>query len=76
LQDDYFDQYVVEKGSDIFISVWNLHRSPAVWEEPERFMPDRYERPGDDPMSTPVGLTLISTDLSSGCEGMFFSSSG
>ena len=40
--DDQFDQYVVEKGSDIFISIWNLHRSPAVWENPEKFIPDRW----------------------------------
>ena len=32
------------KGMDIFISVWNLHRSPDLWEEPDRFDPDRWER--------------------------------
>ena len=31
------------KGMDIFISVWNLHRSPDLWEEPDRFNPDRWE---------------------------------
>lgn len=35
LQDDAFGSYTVEEGSDIFISVWNLHRSPYLWSNPE-----------------------------------------
>ena len=31
------------KGMDIFISVWNLHRSPYLWENPDTFNPDRWE---------------------------------
>ncbi len=31
----------VDKGSDICISVWNLHRSPQLWQEPEAFKPER-----------------------------------
>lgn len=33
------------RGTDIFISTWNLHRSPELWEEPETFDPTRWERP-------------------------------
>ncbi len=44
LEDDAFDQYIVEKGSDIFISVWNLHRSPDLWPEADTFNPDRCEQ--------------------------------
>jgi beta-ring hydroxylase len=36
LEDDAFDKYTVRKGSDIFISVWNLHHSPTLWEDSER----------------------------------------
>jgi beta-ring hydroxylase len=31
----------VAKGSDVFISVWNLHHSGQLWKDPEAFNPDR-----------------------------------
>lgn len=34
----------VLRGTDIFISTWNLHRSPELWEDPEKFDPTRWER--------------------------------
>lgn len=33
------------RGTDIFISTWNLHRSPELWENPEKYDPTRWERP-------------------------------
>jgi beta-ring hydroxylase len=30
------DGYEIEPGTDFFISVWNLHRNPRLWEEPDR----------------------------------------
>ena len=33
------------RGTDIFISTWNLHRSPDLWENPEIYDPTRFERP-------------------------------
>jgi len=42
----------VAAGSDLFISVWNLHRSPAIWERPNEFQPDRF--PVDGPTPTEV----------------------
>lgn len=39
----------VKRGSDIFISVWNLHRSPDLWENPLEFDPDRWTRPYSNP---------------------------
>ena len=32
------------RGTDIFISTWNLHRSPDLWENPNEFDPTRWER--------------------------------
>eukprot|EP00884_Botryococcus_braunii_P017893 jgi/Botrbrau1/4788/Bobra.0325s0010.1 len=34
--------YPVGKGADIFISVWNLHRSPFLWKDPDVFRPERF----------------------------------
>lgn len=33
------------RGSDIFIAVYNLHRSPKYWENPDDFDPSRFLRP-------------------------------
>ncbi|XP_002968239.2 cytochrome P450 97B2, chloroplastic [Selaginella moellendorffii] len=38
------DGYSIPKGTDIFISVFNLHRSPYFWENPESFDPERFLR--------------------------------
>lgn len=35
----------VLRGTDIFISTWNLHRSPELWEDAEKYDPTRWERP-------------------------------
>jgi cytochrome P450 len=55
LEDDVFDEYTVPAGSDIFISVWNLHRSPQLWPEPNAFNPDRF--PVDGPIPNEVGTS-------------------
>eukprot|EP00879_Flechtneria_rotunda_P004614 GHRR01004870.1.p1 GENE.GHRR01004870.1~~GHRR01004870.1.p1 ORF type:complete len:511 (+),score=151.20 GHRR01004870.1:254-1786(+) len=56
LVDDTFDEYTILKGSDIFISVWNLHRSPQLWSEPNTFNPDRFSL--DKPVPNEVCATL------------------
>ncbi|WPT10956.1 Protein LUTEIN DEFICIENT 5 [Picochlorum sp. SENEW3] len=52
LDDDVLGGYKVEKGSDLFISVWNLHRNPGYWTNPDKFDPDRF--PIDGPMPNEV----------------------
>jgi len=39
----------LKKGTDCFIAVWNLHRSPDLWEEPEKFDPMRFKRGFSNP---------------------------
>ncbi|KAF8061059.1 CYP97C1 [Scenedesmus sp. PABB004] len=39
--------YEVVRGQDVMISVYNIHHSPAVWDDPEAFLPERF--PLDDP---------------------------
>jgi len=43
--EDQLGPFTIRKGEDIFISVWNLHRSPRLWEAPESFQPfDRWSK--------------------------------
>ena len=39
----------MREGQDIFIGVWNIHRDPELWEDPEVFDPDRWLRPAANP---------------------------
>ncbi|CAG9464570.1 unnamed protein product [Pedinophyceae sp. YPF-701] len=36
------DGFPIAKGADIFISTWNLHRSPKLWKDPDTFRPERF----------------------------------
>ncbi|XP_031500307.1 cytochrome P450 97B2, chloroplastic [Nymphaea colorata] len=36
------DGYSIPAGTDIFISVYNLHRSPYFWDNPNDFYPERF----------------------------------
>ncbi|KAH7834487.1 hypothetical protein Vadar_016570 [Vaccinium darrowii] len=36
------DGYAIPAGTDIFISVYNLHRSPYFWDNPDEFEPERF----------------------------------
>jgi carotenoid epsilon hydroxylase len=42
--------YSVPKGQDVMISVYNIHRSQAVWDNPHDFKPERFSL--DQPMPT------------------------
>ncbi|KAG8387089.1 hypothetical protein BUALT_Bualt03G0217100 [Buddleja alternifolia] len=37
------DGYEIPAGADIFVSVYNLHRSPYFWDNPNDFEPERFE---------------------------------
>lgn len=41
--------FPLAKGCDMFISTWNLHRSPALWKDAERFEPERFDEPYTNP---------------------------
>ncbi|XP_045813999.1 cytochrome P450 97B2, chloroplastic [Trifolium pratense] len=36
------DGYTIPAGTDVFISVYNLHRSPYFWDRPDDFEPERF----------------------------------
>lgn len=37
------------KGCDVFVAVWNIHRSPELWDEPDKFDVTRWLRPKTNP---------------------------
>merc|ERR1719171_2228335 len=46
LDDDVLPEgFRVPRGADVFVSTWNIHMSPDLWESPETFDPTRFERP-------------------------------
>ncbi|CAL9042311.1 unnamed protein product [Musa banksii] len=49
LEDDVLGKYPISRGEDIFISVWNLHRSPKHWVDAESFNPERWPLDGPNP---------------------------
>ncbi|KAI1334142.1 cytochrome P450 [Xylariaceae sp. FL0016] len=41
--DDWVDGKFLPKGTTIILNTWGMHMDPQVWEEPEKFKPERYE---------------------------------
>ncbi|KAM0941974.1 putative cytochrome P450 [Dioscorea sansibarensis] len=49
LDDDILGGFPIKRGEDIFISVWNLHRSPKHWADHDCFDPERWPLDGPNP---------------------------
>lgn len=52
LGDDVLGKYPIKRDEDIFISVWNLHRSPHIWDDADKFNPERWPLDGPNPNET------------------------
>ncbi|XVF30384.1 hypothetical protein REPUB_Repub16aG0052600 [Reevesia pubescens] len=52
LGDDVLGKYPIKRGEDIFISIWNLHHSPSLWQDAEKFNPERWPLDGPNPNET------------------------
>ncbi|KAK6156432.1 hypothetical protein DH2020_010680 [Rehmannia glutinosa] len=59
LGDDVLGKYPIKRGEDIFISVWNLHRSPIHWEEADKFNPERWPLDGPNPNETNQNFSYL-----------------
>ena len=44
VSDDEIGGYRIPKGALIFLSQWVTHRDPSVWDNPEGFDPDRFDK--------------------------------
>nr|CAB3500230.1 unnamed protein product [Digitaria exilis] len=60
LVDDVFPgNYKVKAGQDIMISVYNIHRSPEVWNRADEFIPDRFDLEGPVPNESNTDFRFI-----------------
>ncbi|KAL5538638.1 hypothetical protein UlMin_042643 [Ulmus minor] len=59
LEEDMLGQYRIKRGEDIFISVWNLHRSPSLWEDADKFIPERWPLNGPNPNETNQNFSYL-----------------
>ena len=48
-KDGAADKTFLPKGADVFISTWNIHRSPEYWDQPNLYNPERFTKPFRNP---------------------------
>ncbi|KAK9062817.1 hypothetical protein SSX86_020007 [Deinandra increscens subsp. villosa] len=59
IEDDVLDKYPIKRGEDLFISVWNLHRSPSHWVDADKFNPERWPLDGPNPNETNQNFSYL-----------------
>lgn len=59
LENDTLGPYPIKRNEDIFISVWNLHRSPLHWDDAEKFNPERWPLDGPNPNETNQNFSYL-----------------
>jgi cytochrome P450 len=59
LSDFEFAGRSVKAGTPAFLAIAAGHRMPSVWDDPERFDPDRFLPPREEDRRTPYGLATF-----------------
>jgi Cytochrome P450 len=42
IEEDRVGDYLIPPRSDVLVSVYSLHRNPAYWQDPDKFIPERF----------------------------------
>ncbi|CAH8315370.1 unnamed protein product [Eruca vesicaria subsp. sativa] len=48
--------YDIPRGTMLLTNVWAMHRDPTLWEDPEMFKPERFEKEGEAEKLLPFGM--------------------
>ncbi|RLM74797.1 hypothetical protein C2845_PM15G05340 [Panicum miliaceum] len=75
LEDCNIDGYVVPAGTTVFVNVWAIGRDPKLWDDAEKFMPERFINKGGAEGVDFRGLDFQFLPFGSGrrmCPGMNF----
>ncbi|CAN8328311.1 unnamed protein product [Cochlearia groenlandica] len=48
--------YDMPRGTMLLTNIWAMHRDPSLWEEAERFKPERFEKEGEIEKLMPFGM--------------------
>ena len=70
LKDDYLGEYFVPAGTEIYIAPYLIQRHPDLWEQPNRFDPDRFA-PEQSQHRHPLAMLPFSAGPRN-CIGEFF----